>query len=139
MGWLATLHGDVSGLDPEHAAQAEAKVRDALAAVAGGLADDGHVGIGATFHGTRTGDVNLLAPGDTPDGAPVGGPEGGAAVTAGTQPPGSGGELGGSPEVPEGVTELTPGMSRAPTLPAGTHDPETGQELPQPPSTDGDA
>ena len=97
MGWLATLHGDVDHLDPDHRVQAEAKVRDALQGVAGGLADDGHQGIAATFHGTTTGDVNLLEPGTTPDAGPqdyTAAPE----APEGTQAPGTAAEPSGPSE-----------------------------------------
>lgn len=72
MTWIASLHGDVSNLSAEAAAAAEEHVRDALQAIAEQLVPDGHVGVAATFHGTTTGDVNLLQPdAPTDPGPPV--------------------------------------------------------------------
>ena len=62
MTWIATLHGDVTHLGADAAAEAEARVRDALQTIADTLVGDGHVGVAATFHGSTTGDQNLLQP-----------------------------------------------------------------------------
>lgn len=88
MTWIATLHGDASHLGAEAAAAAEAHVRDALQAIADQLVPDGHVGVAATFHGSTTGDQNLLQPD-----APV---DPGPPVT-------------GLPEISEPVEAPTPG------------------------------
>ncbi len=64
--------------------------------MAGGLAGAGHVGIGATFHGSTTGDVNLLEPGTTPDAGPQ--------------------DYTGVPVTPEGT--MAPGTAAEPTGPA---------------------
>jgi hypothetical protein len=72
MTWLATLHGDADHLGAEGAAAAENAVRDALQAIADKLVPDGHVGVGATFHGSTTGEQNLLQPdAPTDPGPPV--------------------------------------------------------------------
>jgi hypothetical protein len=128
MGWLATLHGDLSHLHPDEAKQAEQKVSDALQAVAGGLVDAGHQGVGATFHGDKVGDVNLLEPGATPDIGPHN-PEPGETV----ETPRYGEVPADATETPEsGETgqdvELPPGTAKEPTPSAEGIDAETGQE-----------
>ena len=117
MTWLATLHGDTAELGEEAAAKAEQAVRAALASIAGKLSGDGHTGIGATFHGDHTGDVNLVAPGDPIDAGPQTGeaPPGLEALPAGEVSPEQVAELAG---VPVGTpVALPPGRALEPEIP----------------------
>ena len=68
MGWIASLKGSVDHLDREVAEEAEVAVRDALAAVVGGLVPNGHQGVGGQFHFSHGGPSNLADPaGPGPD------------------------------------------------------------------------
>ena len=69
MTWTASLHGDVEALG-EDAERAERAVADALRSIVEGLVPAGHTGVGATFHGSTTGDINLIAPGEPVDAGP---------------------------------------------------------------------
>lgn len=64
MTWVASIHGDADQLGAAAAREAEQRVCDALQAIADGLADAGHQGIAAEFHGSQLGQLNLLQPGD---------------------------------------------------------------------------
>lgn len=128
MTWTATLHGDTEGLDAEAAAKAEGAVRDALESIAGGLVPDGHTGVGATFHGQYTGDVNLLAPGEPTDAGPQTGASGDpvAALGAGEVSAADVAEAAGvEPGTP---VPLAPGQALAPEGPATAPPADAGAE-----------
>jgi hypothetical protein len=126
MTWLATLHGDTSHLAAEDAAKLEHAVKDALLGIAGSLTGAGHQGVGATFQGDQTGDVNLLAPGETPDAGDVPSEAAGDPAQV-PQLEVTPAELVDAGQVDEqGAPELAPGQALAPTMPEPNADAEQG-------------
>jgi len=126
MTWIATLHGDVTHLGADAAAEAEAKVRDALQTIADALVGDGHVGVAATFHGSTTGDQNLLQP-DAPvdPGPPV---TGLPVVTEPVEAPAPGEAVDQEPDESAGPPAAPPsdGSADQDTAPEATADAQQG-------------